>query len=69
MESLGKYQSQSPMNGSAIEADPSMVKVQVRSTINVWGGGGMWPGKPKRSGDWGKEEHIRAQLNIERFSV
>jgi hypothetical protein len=23
-------------------------------------------GKPKRSGDWGKEEHIRAQLNIER---
>jgi hypothetical protein len=26
----------------------------------------MWPGKPKRSGDWGKEEHIRAQLNIER---
>ncbi len=25
----------------------------------------MWPGKTKRSGDWGKEEHIRAQLNIE----
>ncbi len=26
----------------------------------------MWPGKTKRSGDWGKEEHIRVQLNIER---
>jgi hypothetical protein len=30
------------------------------------GGGGMWPGKTKRSGDWGKEGHIRAQLNIEK---
>jgi hypothetical protein len=35
-------------------------------TINVWGGGGMWPGKTKRSGDWGKEGHIRVHLNIER---
>jgi hypothetical protein len=30
------------------------------------GGGGYVAGKTKRSGDWGKEEHIRAQLNIER---
>ena len=30
------------------------------------GGGGYVAGKPKRSGDWGKEEHIRVQLNIER---
>ncbi len=29
----------------------------------------VWPGKPKRSGDWGKEEHIRAQLNIERQQI
>jgi hypothetical protein len=30
------------------------------------GGGGYVAGKSKRSGDWGKEEHIRVQLNIER---
>ena len=30
------------------------------------GGGGYVAGKTKRSGDWGKEEHIRVQLNIER---
>jgi hypothetical protein len=35
-------------------------------TINVWGGGGYVAGKTKRSGDLGKEEHIRVQLNIER---
>ena len=29
------------------------------------GGGGYVAGKPKRSGDWDKEGHIRAQLNIE----
>jgi hypothetical protein len=29
------------------------------------GGGGYVAGKSKRSGDWGKEGHIRAQLNIE----
>jgi hypothetical protein len=29
----------------------------------------MWPGKPKRSGDWGKEEYIRAQLNIEQQQI
>ncbi len=30
------------------------------------GGGGYVAGKIKRSGDWGEEEHIRVQLNIER---
>ena len=30
------------------------------------GGGGYVAGKTKRSGDWGKEEHIRVHLNIER---
>ncbi len=36
-------------------------------TINVCGGGGGYvAGKTKRTGDWGKEEHIRVHLNIER---
>ncbi len=30
------------------------------------GGGGYVAGKTRRSGDWGREEHIRVQLNIER---
>ena len=34
-------------------------------TINVCGGGYV-AGKTKRSGDWGREEHIRVHLNIER---
>jgi hypothetical protein len=43
-----------------------MVKVQVRSHYqNVWGGGYV-AGKTERSGDWGKEDHIRVHLNIER---
>ena len=33
--------------------------------VGEGGGGGYVAGKSKRSGDWGKEGHIRAQLNIE----
>jgi hypothetical protein len=51
--------------GQLSQADPSMVKVQVKSHYQCVGGGYV-AGKPKRSGDWGKEEHIRVQLNIER---
>jgi hypothetical protein len=55
--------------GQLSQADPSMVKVQVSSHNQcVWGGGGgcMWPGKTKGSGDRDREEHIRVHLNIER---
>jgi hypothetical protein len=42
-----------------------MIKVQVRSHNQRVGGGGYVAGKTKRSGDWGKEGHIRVHLNIE----
>ncbi|MFN9907389.1 MAG: hypothetical protein ACK56F_14925 [bacterium] len=38
----------------------------MRSHYQGVGGGVCVAGKTKRSGDWGKEEHIRVQLNIER---
>jgi hypothetical protein len=52
--------------GQLSQADPSMVKVQVRSHNQCVGGGGYVAGKTKRSGDWDREEHIRVHLNIER---
>jgi len=52
--------------GQLSQADPSMVKVQVRSHNQMCGGGVYVAGKTKRSGDWGKEGHIRVRLNIER---
>jgi hypothetical protein len=45
-KSLGKYQSQVLRTGQLSQADPSMVKVQVRSHYQC-GGGGMWPGIPR----------------------
>jgi hypothetical protein len=42
-----------------------MVKVQVSSHYQCVGGGYV-SGKTKRSGDWGKEEQIISQQNIER---
>jgi hypothetical protein len=52
--------------GQLSQADPSMVKVQVRSHYQCVGGGVQYvAGKTKRSGDWDKEGHIRVHLNIE----
>ncbi len=63
---MGKYQSQVLRTGQLSQADPSMVKVQVRSHYQcVCGGGGYVAGNTKRSGDWGREGHIRVHLNIE----
>jgi hypothetical protein len=40
------------------QADPSMVKVQVRSHYQCVGGGVCVAGKTKRSGDWDREGHV-----------
>ena len=50
---------------SLVKLTPPWFRFKCGPQSMCGGGGGMWPGKPKRSGDWGKEEHIRAQLNIE----
>ena len=60
-----KYQSQVLRTGQLSQADPSMVKVQVSSHYQSVGGGGYVAGNTKRSGDWGREGHIRVHLNIE----
>ena len=70
LKGLEKYQSQVLRTGQLSQADPSMVKVQVRSHNQCGGGGGRGgvyvAGQTKRSGEWDREGHIRVHLNIER---